>query len=127
MEREEPFSNDRLTDAVLHQEHDAAAGEEKTQDNVPPGACSFPIHFGFRGVDYTADVQKHGEALAEYHVTGVHPSIDHLPDPYIVAEHISKEKYDFPVNEDYYPESLGAIIVSAITYALDTKPGGNFF
>lgn len=134
--REEPdFTNDRLTDMVLHKDDETVIQngeiinepedvEEKAlvaDDaeifplNGDSSSCWFPIHFSYNGVDHTADVQRKKAELAdEYHVSGVTPAIDHLPVPFIIAEHFSNEKIDFPVNEDYYPLALGDALVAAI-------------
>jgi hypothetical protein len=80
----------------------------------------FPIHFVYLGKDYTADVQKVESVLAEYHISGITPAIDHIPDPFVIAEHFSKEKFDFPVNEMYYPASFGHNVLKAISR--DYKP-----
>jgi hypothetical protein len=82
--------------------------------NGDSSSCWFPIHFAYNGIDHTADVQKRMHRCEEYHVSGVTPAIDHLPQPFIVAEHFSNEKYDFPVNEDYYPLAFGDAVVAAI-------------
>ena len=134
--REEPdFTNDQLTDVVLHKDDEPVIQngeiinepddvEEKAvsvedADVFPldgdSSACWFPIHFSYNGIDHTADVQKKKTQFAEeYHVSGVTPTIDHLPDPFIIAEHFSDEKFDFPVNEEYYPLVFGDTVVSAI-------------
>lgn len=134
---ETDFVNDQFTDIVLHKDdepvvqngeiinepddveersvavQDAAMFPQKNSDSS--SSCWFPIHFTYKGVDHTADVQRVKAPLSEeYHVSGIIPSIDHLPDPFIVAEHFSKEKFDFPVNEEYYPVAFGDRIVSAI-------------
>jgi hypothetical protein len=122
---EPAFSNDKITDMVIHKDDDLLFDEpggtvekpdmeEWTGDGVNRGNCWFPIHFVYNGENHTADVQKKLGTVAEYHVSGVDPSIDHLPDPYVVAEHFTKEKYDFPVNETYYPLEFGNTIVQAI-------------
>src|SRR5882757_3306881 len=98
------FENDRLTDIVLHKddtpviqngevinepedvEERAIPGEEVPVSGGDNKACRFPIHFIYEGKNYTADVQKAETTHAEYHVTAVTPGIDHLPDPFIVAE-----------------------------------------
>lgn len=134
--REEPdFTNDQLTDIMLHKDDEPVIQngevinepedvEEKAAVaddadvfplNGDSSSCWFPIHFSYNGVDYTADVQKKKAELGdEYHVSGVTPAIDHLPEPFIIAEHFSSEKYDFPVNEEYYPLPLGDALVAAI-------------
>jgi hypothetical protein len=127
------FANDQFTDLLLHKEDEPVVKndeitnkpddvEEKVLDNeqLPFNGqdkknCWFPIHFTYEGKDYTADVEKTQPPLEEYHVTAVMPAIDHLPEPYIIAVHFSKEKFDFPVNETYYPLALGTVIVKAIT------------
>jgi hypothetical protein len=134
--REEPdFTNDQLTDMVLHKDDEPVVrnGEiinepEDVEEQAvvaddadvfpldgDSSSCWFPIHFSYNGVDHTADVQKKKAPLAEeYHVSDVTPAIDHLPEPFIVAEHFSNGKYDFPVNEDYYPLVFGDKVVAAI-------------
>jgi hypothetical protein len=133
--REEPdFTNDQLTEMVLHKDDEPVIQngeiinepddvEEKavTEDtgifsqDGDSSACWFPVHFSYNGVDYTADVKKEKAPVAEeYHVSGITPAIDHLPDPFIVAEHFSTKKYDFPVNETYYPLAFGDTVVMAI-------------
>lgn len=120
---EPDFPHDKVADVVLHKDDDpevpapAAENEpveEWTGDGVNDGNCWFPIHFSHAGVNYTADVQTRIGDVKEYHVSGVTPAIDYLPDPYVIAEHISREKYDYPVNEAYYPEVLGQAMVRAI-------------
>jgi hypothetical protein len=141
--REEPdFTNDQLTDVVLHKDdepvirngeiinepedvEEKAAIAEDTDVfplNGDNSSCWFPIHFLYEGINHTADVQKKDAPVArEYHVSGVMPAIDHLPQPFIVAEHFSNEKYDFPVNEEYYPLGLGDMIVAAIREGTNQK------
>lgn len=128
---EPAFSNDPVADMVLHKDDDAllygeAPGketdvlppnlptEEWTGDGVNNGDCWFPIHFTYAGTNYTADVQQRTGVTKEFHVYGMTPAIDHLPEPYVVAEHISKEKYDFPINETHYPMAFGRAVVAAI-------------
>jgi hypothetical protein len=126
---EPAFTNDKVADLILHKDDEPVlqndapeekqAIEEWTGDGVNDGKCWFPIHFSYEGRNYTADVQKITGETAEYMVSGVTPSVDHLPDPYVIAEHISKEKYDFPVNETYYPLAFGNTVLKAI------EDGGN--
>jgi hypothetical protein len=127
------FENDRLTDLVLHKDEvpDIRNGEivnepdDVEEKAIPVGEhrgkersgndCWFPIHFIFDNQAYTADVKKRKADVEEYHVYDVTPSIAHLPEPFIIAEHISRAKFDFPTNETYYPFALGTSIVKAIT------------
>ena len=122
---EPEFTNDKVADMVLHKDdepvlNDEAGAEaenpvqEWTGEGVNKGDCWFPIHFSYAGKNYTADVQKKPGVSAEYHVTAITPSIDQLPDPYVIAEHFTKEKYDFPVNETYYPFAFGETVLMAI-------------
>ncbi len=76
--------------------------------------CLFPIHFSYEDKNYFADVQKKKSDLTEYHVTSVSPAIAHLPDPFIIAIHFSKVKFDFPVNETYYPLNFGLTLLRSI-------------
>ena len=138
---ETDFENDRLTELVLHKEdtpviqngeiiNEPEDVEEKAIEAIPVNdgsnrSCWFPIHFNFDGKDYTADVKKAETLLAEYHVSAVHPAIAHLPDPFIVAEHFSKEKFDFPVNETYYPAAFGLAVLKAITHNYSDKTGAD--
>ncbi len=122
-EQEQPdFQNDMVTDWVLRGS-DPSLKTEEEMINAKPDAekkdCWFPIHFTFRGVDYTADVLKMERTVIEYHVTAVLPIIDYLPDPFIVALTLSKKAFDFPVNEDHYPQQLGLLIVAAIGNGCD--------
>ena len=125
------FENDRLTDIVLHKDdtpviqngeiiNEPEDVEEKAipveENNPMSNICWFPIHFTYEGKEYTADVQKAETTHAEYHVSAVTPDVDHLPDPFVVAEHFSKEKFDFPVNETYYPAAFGLAVLKAITH-----------
>ena len=100
------FTNDQLTDLVLHKDDEPIIPND--------GACWFPIHFSYEGIDYTADVLRTQTPLAEYHVSGVTPAMEYLPDPFVIAEHFSKEKFDFPVNETYYPLAFGNTLLRAI-------------
>jgi hypothetical protein len=124
------FANDPLTDLVLHKDDvpDTRNSEivnepEDVEENSVPASgkedsgkdCWFPIHFIFDNQVYTADVKKRKADVEEYHVYDVTPSIAHLPEPFIIAEHISRVKFDFPTNETYYPLALGTAIVKAIT------------
>jgi hypothetical protein len=122
------FENDRLADFVLHKDDvpDIRDGEivnepEDVEEKAIPRKddngkdCWFPIHFTFDNQIYMADVKKRKADVEEYHVYDVTPSISHLPEPFIIAEHISKVKFDFPTNETYYPLALGTAIVKAIT------------
>jgi len=138
--QETGFENDRLTDMVLHKDDTPVIknGEiinepEDVEEKAIPGDqqpvdaagkdCWFPIHFTYEGRDYTADVQKAETMNAEYHVSAVTPVIEHLPEPFVVAEHFSKEKFDFPVNETYYPAAFGLAVLRAITSNYCDTPG----
>ena len=90
-----------------------------TNDSV--NDCWFPIHFSYAGTDYTADVLKKQGDITEYQVTAVSPIIENLPDPFILASTFSKNAYDFPVNETYYPPQLGLSIKQAIGNGCDHK------
>ena len=133
LEPELNFPNDQLPEWVLHKDdtsilkngeiiHETGDVGEKTiitpqsPTNAAPKMepCFFPIHFNYGNTDYTADVKKADTIVAEYHVTGVSPDVDHLPDPFIVTLHFSGGKYDFPVNEKYYPQVFGLAVVKAI-------------
>lgn len=125
---EPDFTKDTFEDMVLHKDDEPVVRdeanepgpdafkpmEEWTGHGVNDGNCWFPVHFNYGGQHYTADVQKKMTPFAEYNVSGITPAVDHLPDPFVVAQHFKDAKYDFPVNEDYYPESFGATIVKAI-------------
>ena len=128
------FENDRLTDLVLQKDDvpDIRNGEivnepEDVEEKAIPRKddngkdCWFPIHFTFDNQIYMADVKKRKADVEEYHVHDVTPSIAHLPEPFIIAEHISKVKFDFPTNETYYPFALGTAIVKAITNGNSTS------
>lgn len=137
------FGNERLTDMVLHRDDEPVIenGEiinepEDVEENTIPGEqmltrggennpCLFPIHFEYEGENYTADVYKAETLHAEYYVSAVTPVVDHLPEPFVVAEHFSKEKFDFPVNETYYPSSFGLAVLKAITRSYGDKTGVN--
>ncbi|MES2328846.1 MAG: hypothetical protein V4539_04535 [Bacteroidota bacterium] len=129
------FTNDQLTEMVLHKDDEPIIqnGEiidepDDVDDNAIVAAdadvfplagdsstCWFPIHFSYNGTDHTGDVQRIQTQLAEeFHVSSVIPAIDHLPEPFIVAELFSGEKVDYPVNESYYPTELGNTIRKAI-------------
>jgi len=115
------FQNDPVTDWVLHNSDQPVVKEgeiinepDDVEEKAISSDCWFPIHFHFNGIDHTADVLKKETTVTEYHVTAVLPVIDHLPDPFIVASTLSKQAFDFPVNETYYPHALGSIIVEAI-------------
>lgn len=129
--QEPAFTNDQVADMVLHKDDDTMLQnethadepqdrpaylptEEWTGDGFNNGDCWFPIHFTYDGINYTADVQQKIGTVKEFYVCGMTPSIIHLPDPYVVAEHFSKEKYDFPVNEMFYPASFGHAVIAAI-------------
>ncbi len=85
-----------------------------TLDVATEKDCWFPIHFSYAKVDYTADVLKKEGDMTEFHVTAVSPVIEHLPDPYILASTFSRDAFDFPVNEAFYPRDLGLTILKAI-------------
>ncbi len=107
------LTNDPLTDLFLHKDDETIIPDD--------GACWFPIHFSYQGIDYTADVLRTQTPLAEYHVTGVTPVMEYLPDPFVIAEHFSKEKFDFPVNETYYPLAFGNTVIRAISQETGNK------
>lgn len=121
-DQELDFPNDSLTDWVLHKEDQPVIRngeiinepEDVAEKSLGDKDCWFPIHFNYSGIDHTADVLKREGEITEYHVTAVLPVIDHLPDPYIVASTFSKDAFDFPVNETFYPRELGLIIKQAI-------------
>jgi CRISPR/Cas system-associated exonuclease Cas4 (RecB family) len=123
-EQDPEFTNDKLTDLVLHKDDEPIVenGEiinepedvEEQSADAAKKPCWFPIHFSYKDIHYTADVEKRLTPFAEYRVTAINPSISHLPDPYVVAEHFTKEKFDYPVNEEFYPHELGEIIIKAI-------------
>lgn len=128
---EPEFPNDKITDVILHKDDEPTYGDDKdgsekpveewTGDGVNDGNCWFPIHFDYEGKHYTADVQQKQNIYKEYHVSGVTPVIDHLPIPFVIAEHFTKEKYDYPVNEEYYPVSLGEALLKAIEEGSEMK------
>jgi hypothetical protein len=132
--RDTDFTNDQLTDLVLHKD-DASIMENEEAVNRPEdmdentlsdenadvfnqkgdsSACWFPIHFSYQGIDYSGDVKRMQATVTEYHVIDITPAIDHLPEPFVIAEDNDTEKFDFPVNEIYYPQTLGTAIVKAI-------------
>lgn len=126
-DKDPAFSNDKLTDLVIHKDDDALYSEEEkesgegekpveewTGDGVNDGNCWIPIHFTYNGKDYTADVQHKLNIYKEYHVSGITPAVDRLPDPFVIAEHFTREKFDFPVNEEYYPKAFGDAVLKAI-------------
>lgn len=134
------FTNDQLTDLILHKEDTPViqngeiinepedVQESAVETEVDENECHFfPIHFNFGGIDYTADVQKAKNLFEEYHITGVQPAIDHLPEPYIIARHFADEKFDFPVNETYYPQLLGYAVIKAIHDGSSEDAKANFF
>ena len=87
------------------------------KNNFMQETTIFPIRFVYNGLAYTAEVYQKETTVMEYHVVGVQPAIDYLPDPFVVASNLRRDLFDFPVNETFYPASLGKIMVGAIEKA----------
>jgi len=120
------FTNDQLAEWVLHKDDPPAlheeetaakpgdAGEETIDDLcVKENGIRFPIHFVYKGSGYSADVRKTWTTTPEYDITAVIPSIPYLPECFVVTVP-TKEKFDFPVNETYYPQAFGLAVIDAV-------------
>jgi hypothetical protein len=77
----------------------------------------FPIKFAFNDRIYQAQVNPRDSTVMEYLVTGVQPAIPFLPEPFVIAANLRRDLFDFPVNEEHYPTSLGKSILAAIETA----------
>ena len=77
----------------------------------------FPIKFAFNDRIYQALVYPRETTVMEYQVTEVQPAIPFLPDPFVIAANLRRDLFDFPVNEEYYPSSLGKSVLAAIETA----------
>jgi hypothetical protein len=81
----------------------------------------FPIKFAFNNRIYQAQVYPRDTTVMEYLVTDVQPEIPYLPFPYVIAANLRRDLFDFPVNEEYYPVSLGKSVLAAIETACVVK------
>ncbi len=109
-------ANDEVTDEPENVEEDAIDTVNENEKS-----SYFPIEFYYRGESHVASVQKIEGILPEYLVTNIQPVVEHLPYPFVVAVHFSKEKFDFPINETFYPREFGIAVIKAITKACREK------
>lgn len=120
------FTNDQLAEWVLHKDDPRELNDDEIandQDIAVEGAVDvgqiinngirFPIHFVYNGSGYSADVRKAWTTTPEYDITAVTPSIPYLPECFVVTTP-AREKFDFPVNETYYPEAFGLAVIDAV-------------